>query len=77
MIYVVVAALVVLKKVVGRTEAGAYFYDMVALKMPVTGTLTQRTAITSEGSGLTSPAGRPTSTWSYSCSASPLAKASK
>ena len=44
-ILAVVAALVVLKKVVGRTEAGAYFYDMVALKMPVTGTLTQRTAV--------------------------------
>ena len=44
-ILAVVAALVVLKKVVGRTEAGAYFYDSLALKMPVTGTLTQRTAV--------------------------------
>ena len=40
-----VAALVVLKKIVGKTEAGAYFYDKISLKMPVTGTLTQRTAV--------------------------------
>ena len=44
-ILVVFAALVVIKKVVGKTEAGAYFYDKVALKMPITGTLTQRTAV--------------------------------
>ncbi len=41
----VVAALVVIKKIVGRTEAGAYFYDVMSLKMPVTGTLVQRSAV--------------------------------
>ena len=42
---IVVAALWVIKKVVGKTEAGAYFYDVLSLKMPVTGTLVQRTAV--------------------------------
>ena len=42
---IIVAALVVIKKVVGRTDAGAYFFDTLAIKMPVTGTLLQRTAI--------------------------------
>ena len=42
---VIVAALVVIKRVVGKTEAGAYFYDSMSLKMPVTGTLVQRTAV--------------------------------
>ena len=44
-ILVVFAALVVIKKVVGKTEAGAYLFDKIALKMPITGTLTQRTAV--------------------------------
>jgi type IV pilus assembly protein PilC len=34
-----------IKVVVGRTEKGAYFYDVLSLKMPVTGTLVQRTAV--------------------------------
>ena len=42
---IIVAALVVIKKVVARTEMGAYFFDTLAIKMPVTGTLLQRTAI--------------------------------
>ena len=42
---VIVAALVVIKKVVGKTPAGAKFYDLMSLKMPVTGTLVQRTAV--------------------------------
>ena len=40
-----VVALVVIKKIVGRTEKGAYFYDVLTLKMPVTGTLAQRSAV--------------------------------
>ena len=42
---VIVAAVVVIKKVVGKTPAGAKFYDYLSLKMPVTGTLVQRTAV--------------------------------
>ena len=42
---VIVAAVVVIKKVVGKTPAGAKFYDHLSLKMPVTGTLVQRTAV--------------------------------
>ena len=42
---VIVAAIVVVKKVVGKTPAGAKFYDLMSLKMPVTGTLIQRTAV--------------------------------
>ncbi len=41
----VVFALWVVKKIVGRTEKGAYFFDVCSLKMPVTGTLVQRTAV--------------------------------
>jgi len=44
-ILAVVVALVVLKKVVGKTEKGAYLFDAMSLKMPVTGTLVQRTAV--------------------------------
>ena len=44
-VLIVAAALYVIKIVVGRTEAGAYFYDTLSLKFPVTGTLVQRTAI--------------------------------
>lgn len=46
--YVVVAivgALWVLKVIIGKTPKGAYFYDVMSLKMPVTGTLVQRTAV--------------------------------
>ena len=46
--YIVVAgaaAVWLVKKVVGMTPAGAYFYDVVSIKMPVTGTLIKRTAI--------------------------------
>ncbi|MGN0855643.1 MAG: type II secretion system F family protein [Kiritimatiellia bacterium] len=45
MILVIVGALMVIKKIVGKTNAGAYFYDQLALKMPITGTLVQRTAV--------------------------------
>ena len=44
-IVVAVVALTVIKKVIGKTEKGAYLYDVMALKMPVTGTLVQRTAV--------------------------------
>ena len=44
-ILAVIVALVVIKKIVGRTEKGAYFYDVLTLKMPVTGTLAQRSAV--------------------------------
>ena len=40
-----IAAVIVIKKVVGKTPQGAYFYDWLSLKMPVTGTLVQRTAV--------------------------------
>ena len=42
---IIVAALVVIKKVIGHTEKGAYLFDVISLKMPVTGTLVQRTAV--------------------------------
>lgn len=44
-IFVFVLALVVVKKIIGKTPQGAYFYDWLSLKMPVTGTLVQRTAV--------------------------------
>jgi len=44
-VLVAVVALVVIKKVIGRTEKGAYFFDALALKMPITGTLAQRSAV--------------------------------
>ena len=44
-ILAIVAALVVIKKVVGKTEAGAYFFDVCSIKAPVTGTLVRRTAV--------------------------------
>ena len=44
-IIVFFVALVVLKKMLCRTQAGAYFFDTLSLKMPVTGTLVQRTAV--------------------------------
>ena len=44
-IFLAVGAFVVLMKIVGKTEKGAYFFDVLKLKMPVTGTLTQRSAV--------------------------------
>ena len=44
-IVAIIAAIVVIKKVFGKTEAGAYFYDVCQLKAPVIGTLAQRTAV--------------------------------
>ncbi len=35
----------VIKKMIGKTQKGAYLYDVISLKMPVTGTLVQRTAV--------------------------------
>ena len=40
-----VAVIVLAKKLIGKTEKGAYLFDVMALKMPVTGTLVQRTAV--------------------------------
>lgn len=40
-----IAIVVFVFKVVGKTEKGAYFYDAMSLKMPVTGTLAQRSAV--------------------------------
>ena len=40
-----VFALWVIKKIVGKTDKGAYVYDVISLKAPVTGTLVQRTAV--------------------------------
>ena len=44
-IVVGVVAFMVIKKMIGKTEKGAYLYDVLSLKMPVTGTLVQRTAV--------------------------------
>ena len=44
-IFLSVCALIVIFKIIGRTEKGAYFFDGLKLKMPVTGTLTQRSAV--------------------------------
>ena len=44
-IFAAVVAIVVIKKIIGKTEKGAYFFDALALKMPVTGTLAQRSAV--------------------------------
>ena len=40
-----VVALIVLKKMIVKTDKGAYFFDQLSIKMPVTGTLVQRTAV--------------------------------
>jgi len=40
-----VAALIVIFKIIGKTEKGAYLFDIIKLKMPVTGTLAQRSAV--------------------------------
>ncbi len=44
-IAIIVAAVVIIRKVIGKTSAGAYFYDVCSLRMPVTGTLVQRTVV--------------------------------
>ena len=44
-IFLAVVALVVILKMVVKTEKGAYLFDVVKLKMPVTGTLAQRSAV--------------------------------
>ena len=44
-IALVIAAIVVIVKVVGRTEKGAYFFDVIKLRAPVIGTLAQRSAV--------------------------------
>ena len=44
-ILIVVVALIIIKKIIGKTEKGAYFFDVMTLKMPVTGTLAQRSAV--------------------------------
>jgi type IV pilus assembly protein PilC len=44
-IAIIVAALIILKKIIGKTETGAKFFDWCALSTPVTGTLVQRTAV--------------------------------
>ena len=41
----IIAAVIVIYKVVGKTEKGAYVLDALKLKMPVTGTLAQRSAV--------------------------------
>ena len=45
MIFIAAVAVFVLCKIVGKTEAGATFFDALKLKMPVTGTLAQRSAV--------------------------------
>jgi type IV pilus assembly protein PilC len=42
---IIIVAIVVLKKLFAKTAMGAYFFDSLSLKMPVTGTLVQRTAV--------------------------------
>jgi type IV pilus assembly protein PilC len=41
----VVVSLVVVKKLIGKTQKGAYLFDKIQLKVPVIGTLVSRTAI--------------------------------
>ena len=45
MILVAAAAVFVICKILAKTEAGATFFDALKLKMPVTGTLAQRSAV--------------------------------
>ena len=40
-----VVAVFVIMKIIGRTEKGAYFFDALKLRLPVTGTLAQRSAV--------------------------------
>ena len=42
---VVVIGVIALLKLFGKTEKGAYLYDVLKLRIPVTGTLVQRTAV--------------------------------
>jgi len=44
-IVIALAAIIVIAKVIGKTEKGAYMFDALKLKMPVTGTLAQRSAV--------------------------------
>lgn len=44
-IVIVVAAIIVACKIIGKTEKGAYLFDVLKLKAPVTGTLAQRSAV--------------------------------
>ena len=41
----VIFAIVVIFKVIKRTEKGAYFFDAMSLKIPITGTLAQRSSV--------------------------------
>ena len=41
----VVFAIFIIFKIIGKTEKGAYLFDVLKLKMPVTGTLAQRSAV--------------------------------
>ncbi len=41
----VVVSLIVFVKLIGKSEKGAYLFDAIKLKMPVTGTLAQRSAV--------------------------------
>ena len=45
LIGLVIAGVIVIFKMIGKTEKGAYFFDVLKLKMPVTGTLAQRSAV--------------------------------
>ena len=40
-----IAAMVVIFKIIGKTKGGAHFYDVMRLKVPVMGTLAQRSAV--------------------------------
>ncbi len=42
---VIFIGVIVLLKLLGKTEKGAYIFDVLKLRMPVTGTLVQRTAV--------------------------------
>ena len=45
MVAVIFIGVIVLLKLLGKTEKGAYIFDVLKLRMPVTGTLVQRTAV--------------------------------
>ena len=45
MIFIAAVALFVIVKVIGKTEAGAYFFDALKLKLPVFGQLNQKVAV--------------------------------
>ena len=44
-IFIGFVAFIIIVKIIGKTEKGAYLFDAMKLKMPVTGTLTQRSAV--------------------------------